>query len=333
MGNKEKNNNSDGGSSFLRSAAGFVIGTGICAGAGILAGSAEYLFESAFTPKSHDYSLDSQPQERAYAAGRQWLNTNDNRKDIYVRADDGLRLHAGFVGAEDAGSHSYAICIHGFGDSSECMGMYASVYHDRYGMNVLLPDLRGHGLSEGKYVGYGYFDRMDIISWIDWILSRDADAVIVLHGISMGAATALMTTGERIPSQVRACIADSSYTSAEEIFSYLYKKYAQGKGTSASVMIPLVRGIALVRAGYDIRKAAPVRAVARSVTPTMFIHGEEDPYIPPAMMPRLFSAANCRKAFLWVPGAGHVLSATVDPDTYWSRIAQFLRNVDGDLLK
>lgn len=333
MGNKEKNDHSETGRSFLRTAAGFALGTGICAGAGVLAGSAEYLFESAFTPKAHDSRLDSQPQERAYAAGRRWLRTNEERKDVYVRADDGLRLHAGFVASEDPGCHSYAVCIHGFGDTSESMGMYASVYHDRYGMNVLLPDLRGHGLSEGNYVGYGYFDRTDIICWIDWILERDADAVILLHGISMGAATALMTTGEKIPSQVRACISDSSYTSTEEILSYLYKKYAQGKGAPASVMIPLVRAIALVRAEYDIRKAAPIRAVARSVTPTLFIHGEEDPYIPPAMMPRLFSAANCRKAFLWVPKAGHVLSATEDPDTYWSRIAEFLRDVDGELLQ
>lgn len=333
MGKKGNDKNNSTGGSFLRAAAGFAAGAGLCAGAGVLAGGAEYLYETAFTPKKHDSSLDSEPQERAYAAGRQWVNTNPQRRDVYVRSDDGLRLHASFVGAEDPESHSYAICIHGFGDTSESMGMYASVYHDRYGVNVLLPDLRGHGLSEGNYVGYGYFDRMDIICWIDWILGRDADAVILLHGISMGAAAALMTTGEKIPSQVRACIADSSYTGTEEILARLYSQYVQGKGAPASVMIPLVRAIARVRAGYDIKLASPVRAVSRSVTPTLFIHGEEDLYIPPAMMPRLFAAANCRKAFLWVPGAGHVLSATVDPDTYWGRVTEFLNDVDDSLLQ
>jgi fermentation-respiration switch protein FrsA (DUF1100 family) len=101
--------------------------------------------------------------------------------------------------AQSVPEHRFAVCVHGFADSSDGMGLYAAVYYDRYGMNVLLPDLRGHGRSDGDYVGMGYDDSRDILRWIDWILEKDPAAQIVLHGVSLGAAAVLMTTGYSLP--------------------------------------------------------------------------------------------------------------------------------------
>ena len=346
----------------IREAAGFTLFTGVCAGTGVLIGAAKHFYKSSMVPKKHDPRLDSEPSEKEYVAGRKWMNEHPMREDVYIRADDGLQLHGNFIPAEpdrtltaenqpdrseNAGGrpdqvqnpadpdraagpealqaeHRYAICVHGYGEASESMGLYARVYRDRYGMNVLLPDLRGHGRSDGNYVGMGYDDSRDLLRWIDWVLERDHGAQIVLHGISMGAATVLMTTGYSLPEQVAVAVSDSSYTSAMDIFTAVYRRM-DGAVIPAPVMLEAVRGIALVRAGYDIAKASPLEAVSRSKTPTLFIHGQADGFVPPEMMPELYKAASCPKAFQWIPEADHVQSVNVDPETYWAKVERFLR--------
>ena len=167
----------------LKSAMDLAVFTGLCAGAGALAGAAAHFYKYAMTPKKHDPRIDKDPLQKDYVAGRRWVKEHPLREDVYIRADDALQLHANFIPAQDRNVQWYAVCVHGYADTSVSMGLYARVYSEQYGMNVLLPDLRGHGLSDGNYVGMGYDDRRDLLRWIDWILERDADARIILHGI------------------------------------------------------------------------------------------------------------------------------------------------------
>ena len=95
---------------------------------------------------------------------------------------------------------------------------YAYWYRQR-GYNALAPDFRCQGESEGDYIGLGATDSEDLRGWIDLILQRDPDAQIVLHGLSMGASTALILSGkEDAPSNIRAVISDCAYTDAYAMF-------------------------------------------------------------------------------------------------------------------
>ncbi len=303
---------------------------GVCIGVGALIGAGNFFYKFAMTPKAHDPRTDEGELAVPYVKGRRWMNEHPDREDWLIRSYDGLQLHANYIPAAE-GCHRYAICVHGYADSSESMGVYASVYHDRYGMNVLLPDLRGHGGSEGNYVGYGWDDHFDILRWIDEILRRDPEAVMILHGISMGAATVMLTTGEKLPSQVRAAVEDAGYTSAMEVCEAVYKGLGD-QPVPAAVMIQVVRAITRIRAGYDLQKASPIEAVKRSETPTLFIHGEVDDFVPSEMMPRLYAAAACKKDLLWIPGASHVQSVCCEPDTYWDKVEAFMDSVDESIL-
>lgn len=310
----------------------FMAGTGLCVGVGALAGAANYFYDFSMKPIKRDTSHDNEPQEQPYMRGRKWMNTHPEREDWYEKAEDGLRIHANFIPASSPeDEHRYAICVHGYSDSAESMGQYAQVYHDIYGMNVVLPDLRGHGKSEGTYVGYGYHDRLDLIVWIDKVLRRDPDAAIILHGISMGAATCMMATGENLPSNVKACIEDAGFSTAMEEFAHVYGTLNQKPPVSPDVILPMLRTVALIRAGYDLNDASPLEAVKRSKTPTLFIHGEADSFIPHSMMTRLFEAANCEKMCMMVPGAEHVMSVVADPEGYWKKVDTFIEKVDPSL--
>jgi fermentation-respiration switch protein FrsA (DUF1100 family) len=192
-------------------------------------------------------------------------------------------------------------------------------------MNVLLPDLRGHGRSDGVYVGMGYDDSRDLVRWIDWVLEKDPSAQIILHGISMGAATVLMTTGCHLPKQVAAAISDSAYTSAVDVFTHVYKKLDEAV-IPAPIMMEAVRAIALVRAGYDIAKVKPVEAVARSQTPTLLFHGQADTFVPHAMGQKIYDAVKDKIdiTFFSVPEAEHGLSYLMDNAGYRRLIEDLL---------
>lgn len=310
----------------------FAAETGLWASAGALAGAANYFYDFSMKPVKHDPSEDGDPKEDPYTCGRLWMNNHPLREDWYAKSDDGLLIHSNYIPSpQPEGEHRYAICVHGYSDTSESVGQYAMVYRNKYGMNVLLPDLRGHGKSEGTYVGYGYHDRLDIITWIDQILKRDPEALILLHGISMGAATVMMATGELLPSNVKACVEDAGYSTAVEEFKHVYNNLKPKPPVPVDVMMPALRAVALIRAGYALGQASPIDAVKRSVTPTLFIHGEADTFIPCSMMKKLFAAAACEKMYLIVKGAEHVKSVVVDPEGYWSKVDSFLHTVAPEL--
>ena len=85
-------------------------------------------------------------------------------------------------------------------------------------------DARAHGASEGKYIGFGCLDRNDLVRWIEYVISLlGEDCEILLHGTSMGGATALMASGLELPNNVKGIISDSAFTSPAEVFSEVLK--------------------------------------------------------------------------------------------------------------
>lgn len=301
---------------------------GLLAGAAGMGGAAavgSYFYEMSMIPRAHDTAADSDPED-PIVQGRRWLREHSGRRDVFASSVDGLRLHASVL-RRGGDCHRWVLCIHGYCDNCESMGVYARHYAQE-GWNVVLPDLRGHGLSEGAYVGYGWDDRLDTVTWISRIMRRDPQAQIVLHGVSMGAATALLTTGGALPGSVRAAVSDCSYTSALAIMRHVYLRDG-GKGPVAPALSAL-RATARRRARFDLKNADVLRAVRASKTPTLFIHGVNDDFVPATMMAELYENARCPKEFLWVPQAEHAQSVAVAPELYWSSVDGFLQRILGE---
>jgi len=148
-------------------------------------------------------------------ANEEFLQQNPGQT-VQITAADGLRLNGVYY--PNAGSHLWVIALHGYRGSHTGVTNLAQHYYDA-GYQVLTPDLRACGDSEGDYVGMGWLDRKDVLQWIDWVLAQDSEAEIVLHGVSMGAATTMMTAGEDTPEQVKVFVEDCGYTSVWDIFS------------------------------------------------------------------------------------------------------------------
>lgn len=224
----------------------------------------------------------------------------------------------------DADTHMWALVLHGYTGWKEEMYPFACWYHEE-GYQVIVPDLRCQGESEGDFIGMGWTDHYDCNLWLDYILSQDAEARIVIHGQSMGAATALMMTGEEtLSDHVAAVISDCAYTDAYSMFGDKVKEWFY---LPAFPLVDSARIVLRLRGGYDLADASALNAVAKSNTPTLFIHGTSDAMISAQMSQDLYDAATCPKELLLIEGAGHAQAQDKDPDAYYGAIRKFLLGI------
>ena len=248
---------------------------------------------------------------------QKWLEEKSNYSDKYIESYDKLQLHSYVVSQN---SNKWAIVVHGYGGSGKLMSDKSKYFYDM-GYNVLIPDLRGHGKSEGDYIGMGWKDRLDIISWINFIINENPNAEIVLHGTSMGAATVLMTSGENLPSNVKAIVADCAYTSAWDEFSYQLETYLK---VPSYYILNVTNMVTKLKAGYSLKEASALESVKKATVPILFIHGDKDKFVPYSMMDKLYDATNSPKEKLTIEGGEHANSDLVSPFLYWLTVEDFL---------
>jgi len=222
---------------------------------------------------------------------------------------------------KSADPHRWVVLLHGYTGSKEMMYGYAYWYWT-HGYSVLAPDFRCQGESEGDYIGLGATDSKDLAGWIALILERDPQAEIVLHGLSMGASTALLYCGqENVPANIKAVISDCAYTDAYSMFQ---EKIGSWFHLPAFPVVDSAELMIRLRAGYDLKETSPLNAVSSSRIPTFFIHGKEDRMIPVSMCRELYDAAACGKEIMIVEGAGHAQAADKDPARYFEEVEKFL---------
>lgn len=255
-----------------------------------------------------------------------WLAEREQEaEEVRITARDGLKLEATYISSA-VPSNKAAILVHGYAGSRLDMLTYGRFYADKLGMNILMPDNRGHGKSEGNYIGFGWHDRLDILDWITYIINRIGPAAeIVLHGVSMGGATVLMVSGEKLPQQVRAIVSDCAYTSAEDQLAY------QLKAMYKLPSFPLLNTTALLahkRAGYTFKEASALRQVQHAKVPILFIHGDADTFVPTEMVYSLYEACSSKKELLIVPMAQHAMAVLTDRAGYFNKIYSFLAELD-----
>ena len=241
------------------------------------------------------------------------------RESASVTSEDGLTLYAEYA-LNPEPSHLWLIAVHGYRGNHTHMFTLASFYGLR-GYNVLLPDLRGCGESQGDYIGMGWPDRKDMLLWIDWIIRRDPEARIVLHGISMGGATVTMTAGEALPPQVRAIVEDCGYTSVWDIFGDELQVIFH---LPQFPILPAASAIASLRAGYSFSEASSLNQVKKAKVPMLFIHGEKDNFVRTGMVYPMYEACPTEKKLLVVEGAGHGSSYSMDPELYFDTVFGFI---------
>lgn len=268
-----------------------------------------------------------------------WFDNVSGKSDRYLSVYDeptgtNVKLHAFYV---DNQSDKTAVVQHGYRSNAMNIMKEAEMLYN-LGYNVVIPDARSHSRSEGSYITFGAYEKEDINAWIDQEVETKPDQKIVLLGVSMGAATVMMSQETPHPN-VEALIEDCGYYSIEQQARDVTRLV-----TSKLQYIPIVNSIDWYNCEsqiidslndnyvkpilkVDLYSISPLNAVSKSNVPKLFIHGTADWFIPPAAKDKLYAASLGYKEQLAVIGAGHAVNITIGGDLYRNKVASFLSTV------
>ncbi|HLR02707.1 MAG TPA: alpha/beta hydrolase [Virgibacillus sp.] len=238
-----------------------------------------------------------------------------------MTSDDGLDLKGYYLEADEP-TDKTVILAHGYLGNASDMGLFGQYYHDTLGYNIFMADARGHGDSGGDYIGFGWDDRLDYVDWVDRVIDElGPDTEIVLHGVSMGAATVLMASGEELPDNVKAIVADSPYTSVYDMFAYQMKRMFHIPDIP---VLPSTSIVTQLRAGYSLKEASALEQVKKADVPILYIHGEADTFVPTDMSQELYENTKSEAELMTIPNAGHGEGYVIAENKYIDKLNRFL---------
>ncbi|GAB3798708.1 alpha/beta hydrolase [Virgibacillus kimchii] len=251
---------------------------------------------------------------------RDWADQQDFEQ-WELNAYDDIKLQGYFLEAEEP-TNKTAVFAHGYLGRARDMALYGQYYYEELGYNIFTADMRGHGQSEGEYIGFGWHDRLDYIGWIDLLLEKQgADTDIVLHGLSMGAAAVLMVSGENLPENVKAVVADSPYGSVYDLFDYQLGRMFH---LPSFPILPTTSLVTQMRAGYSLTEASAMNQVKNAEVPILYIHGNEDTFVPTFMAEELYENTKSETEIHLFDNAGHGEAFVTQEDKYTEILNAFI---------
>ena len=301
------------------------IGISISVLVALLWGASSFMLNYSLSPinrgkdlqGSWKYMFENYPELQAWKDSLQHANA---LKDTFIYVTDQNRLHAFYVEAPQPTSKT-AVIIHGYTDNAIRMMMIGYMYNRSLGYNILLPDLRYSGESEGSYLQMGWLDRKDVIQWMNVTNQIYGDSTqMVVHGISMGGATTMMISGEPQPDYVKCFVEDCGYTSVWDQFS---KELDEQFGLPEIPLMYTSSWLCNWKYGWSFEEASALKQVEKCHLPMLFIHGEKDDYVPTWMVYQLYEAKPQPKELWIVPNAGHATSYKLNKEIYTEKVKQF----------
>lgn len=243
-----------------------------------------------------------------------------------VTAGDGTVLAGTYVPRERP-SHYTVVLVHGLYSNRAMCESLVPLYQ-ALDYNVLLIDLRGHGESGGRHTLWGMKETGDFAAWKAWLLAKDPEMRIGVHGVSLGAAMAILWSGSESGQDLRFCIADSSYA---DLFSLGREKLFRWTGDERLLLAmdalnPFFQAAMFLHSGCVLSDIDPLSAAGRMRAPALFLHGADDTLIPPESAEKLGGAcASRRKAVRIFEGAGHAREFAENPEAYTRIVQDFIR--------
>lgn len=280
-----------------------------------------------------------------YPDMRQWRDSLLNEglwRDTFVVADDGLKRHAYILthrtdtifhpetnSFELSGPSGATVMVHGYCDNCARMMRYYYLHYERLHRNCLVPDLYGHGASEGKNVRFGWLDRLDVAYlWIPMAHNLWPDLDIVEHGLSMGGATTMMASGENYPDSLRLLgfIEDCGYNNT---FEQLSTKITGETGLPAFPFLDAADLLCQWRFGWSLKESDAAKQLAKCELPIFFIHGDADTFVPYYMLQKNYDAKIKGYKEIWTaPGSEHAETIHDHFEEYVTRVQKYIETIE-----
>ena len=247
-----------------------------------------------------------------------WLKEH-NAQDVYIDSSDGLRLHGLWVPVNNP--RGTVLLAHGYRSTMLVDFGIAFAFYHALGMNILVPEQRAHGQSQGKYITFGVKESDDFSRWIRFHNEAFGMHQMVLSGLSMGASTVLFLADQNLPENVKCIIGDCGFTSPKEILKSVFH---------ATVRLPAVPSLWVVNAlsrafaGFRLTEKDTRVTLANAKLPVLLIHGLADDFVPSSMTKEAFDICKGEKEVFLVEDASHGVSFLKAKDEYIKRVIAFL---------
>lgn len=236
---------------------------------------------------------------------------------------DGYRLFARLYRFSEE-SQPLVLFFHGYHGTAEWDGFGMYQICKKLGYSILMPDMRAHGKSEGD-IAFGLRERFDVAQWLSYAVQRfGADTKLILAGVSMGATSVLLATGESsLPANVAGIVSDCAFSHPSGILRPFYEK----KKLPAKFLFFLMCLTAKLFGHINLKETSAIEAVANLQLPALFFHGTEDFIVPVTMCHDLYEACPSEKHMVIFEGANHANCALTDFDRYETAVLTFLTDI------
>ncbi len=279
----------------------------------------KFFFNISFVRLKNDNKFSENENEKfKKTPWRIWL-MNAQKERIELNTNDKLKLVGYFI--PGASKHRYIITIHGYHGRYYSNDRIAYHFHKR-GYNVLMYNQRGHDESDGKYVYLGAKEKGDLLLFINAIISRDKNAQIILYGVSMGAFIVMTTIDENCPKNVKCAVEDCGYSSIYRELTHQVLHVAKIKAPRMVLFFSEIYARLFHHFNFRLKTKDSLK---NSQIPTLFIHGEDDDFVPCEEVKINYNNLNPNiyKELHIFPLASHNESYAYYPDEYEKIIDNF----------
>lgn len=249
-----------------------------------------------------------------------------NGQPITIKSYDGLLLKGHICQAEN--EKRIILALHGYKSSPEKDFKYIAGDLINNGCTIIFADSRAHGESEGKLITFGIKERHDCFSWINYINENiSAKLPLYIYGISMGGATALMTSGMKLPSCVHGIISDSAYSSVDEMVKYKLEKEIKNKTATQKVFESLDKYL-IKNYNFSLYDFSVEEAFKSNSRPVLLFHGAEDKVTPSSMCHKIKTLSKTDTTVHIFSECNHCEAQGKRHKAYLSKITGFFNKYD-----
>ena len=154
-------------------------------------------------------------------------------------------------------------------------------------------------------------------------LKLSSIVVLVLAGVSMGAAAMMMSTTLNLPDNVKGVVEDCGYSEPSAII----KKNIIDMRLPIKPFYSIVKLSARLFGGFNLEETSALKAVSNLKIPLMLIHGDKDHIVPPAMCKELYEHCSSPKKMVTFEHATHANNALSNFDLYEREVTDFLQSI------
>eukprot|EP00917_Polyrhabdina_sp_WS-2016_P004255 GHVP01009736.1.p1 GENE.GHVP01009736.1~~GHVP01009736.1.p1 ORF type:complete len:392 (-),score=80.10 GHVP01009736.1:1794-2969(-) len=210
------------------------------------------------------------------------------REDFFVSSRDNRVYCSHFQPPMKFRTRKLPCVVYLHGNSSCRLEAFVGIEHLLpRGITLVALDFSGSGLSDGKYVSLGHFEKEDLDQVVKYLYATGTVSSVSLWGRSMGAVTACLYAGSN-SEKIAAFVADSPFTNLRKLAQEIAKTHFSIPEVVTSFGLKLVKSSVKKEAGFSIDEVSPIDVLSKCKVAALFLAAENDEMISPEHAKALF---------------------------------------------